>query len=167
MSGKVYHLLFLCTGNSARSIMAEALARKLGAARFRAFSAGSHPRTVHPLTLEVLKARGLGIEGLRSKSWNEFAALRAPRMDFVITVCDRAAGEVCPLWPGEPVTAHWSIPDPAAAEGAHDQRRGAFERAMRELEARIRLLVSLPLEQLDRVSVKRRIDEIGRGRPGD
>lgn len=161
------NVLFLCTGNSARSIMAEALLNRIGHGRFRAYSAGSHPRgEVHRLALAVLRARGLPTDGLRSKSWEEFARPGAPEMDFILTVCDRAAGEVCPAWPGMPITAHWGVEDPAAAEeGSEEQRLRVFERVMVELEARIRLLTALPADQLDRMSLKRKLDEIGRTRP--
>lgn len=138
------NVLFLCTGNSARSILAEALLNHHGAGLFQGFSAGSFPKgAVHPLALETLRAHGLPVDGLRSKSWNEFAAPEAPRMDFVITVCDNAANEVCPIWPGAPATAHWSIKDPAAAEGADDARRRAFEDAFSELDVRIGSFVAL------------------------
>jgi arsenate reductase len=133
------NVLFLCTGNSARSILAEALLNHRGAGRFRGFSAGSFPKgAVHPLALDVLRAHQLPVDGLRSKSWNEFAAPESPKMDFIFTVCDNAANEVCPVWPGAPVTAHWSIRDPAAVEGTEDQKREAFEQAFQDLDARIR-----------------------------
>jgi protein-tyrosine-phosphatase len=133
------NVLFLCTGNSARSILAEALLNHHGAGRFRGFSAGSFPKgAVHPLALDVLRAHELPVDGLRSKSWNEFAAPESPKMDFIFTVCDNAANEVCPVWPGAPVTAHWSIRDPAAVEGTEDEKRQAFEQAFQDLDARIR-----------------------------
>lgn len=160
---RVYNVLFLCTGNSARSILAEELLNHWGRGVFRGFSAGSFPKgEVHPLTLELLRSLGLPVAGLRSKSWSEFARADAPVMDFVFTVCDQAAGEVCPIWPGNPITAHWGIPDPAAVEGTDAQRRAAFRDAYRRLDARIKLFVSLPLEKLDRLAQKREADRIGR-----
>jgi len=163
MADRVYNVLFLCTGNSARSILAEALLSHLGKGRFGAYSAGSFPRgSVHPLTLDLLEWLRLPTTGLRSKSWNEFAGRDAPVMDFVFTVCDQAAGEICPVWPGNPITAHWGVPDPAAAEGTEDARRRAFRTACQQLEARIRLFVALPIDKLDRLALKRRADEIGR-----
>ena len=160
---RVYNVLFLCTGNSARSILAEALLNHWGKGRFRAFSAGSHPKgEVNPLSLEVLRAAGLPASGYRSKSWSEFASPGAPVMDFVFTVCDDAAGEVCPVWPGNPLTAHWGVPDPAAAAGPDPLRRKAFRDAFLALEARIKLFTSLRLEALERMAIKRRIEEIGR-----
>ncbi|HUN43512.1 MAG TPA: arsenate reductase ArsC [Acetobacteraceae bacterium] len=161
-----YNILFLCTGNSARSILAECLVNEAGHGSFQAFSAGSFPKgEVHPLTLALLKEQGLTTKGLRSKSWSEFAAPGAPVMDFVFTVCDQAAGEVCPVWPGHPVTAHWGIPDPAAADGSDADRMLAFREAFRMLEQRIKLFVALPLDSLDRMSLQRRVDAIGRLRP--
>jgi protein-tyrosine-phosphatase len=157
-----YNVLFLCTGNSARSIMAEALLNHGGRGRFQAFSAGSHPKgEVHPLALETLERAHVPVEGARSKSWDEFAGPGAPTMDFVFTVCGNAAQEACPRWPGGPMTAHWGVDDPAAAEGSPDERRRAFERAMHELEARIKLFTSLPLEDLDKVALQKRLAEIG------
>jgi arsenate reductase len=159
---KVYTVLFLCTGNSARSILAEALIGRLGKGRFRGFSAGSHPKgAVHPLTLELLQSLGYSTEGYRSKGWEEFARAGAPELDFVFTVCDDAAGEVCPVWPGSPVTAHWGVPDPAAAEGDDIARKRAFVSAYRMLEKRIVLFTSLRIEELDRLTLKRKVDEIG------
>ncbi|MFZ0887502.1 MAG: arsenate reductase ArsC [Candidatus Binataceae bacterium] len=160
---KTYNVLFLCTSNCARSIMAGVLMRYWGKGRFQAFSAGSHPRgEVHPLALATIRLLGLPTEGLRSKSWDEFAGPDAPQMDFVFAVCDQVAGEECPVWPGHPITAHWGIPDPAAIEGAPEERARAFWRALREIENRIRLFQSLPLKELDRMSIKQHLDEIGR-----
>lgn len=162
METKVYNVLFLCTGNSARSVIAEVLLDHWGRGRFRGFSAGSFPKgAVHQLTLQLLERLQLPTTGLRSKSWDEFADPGAPVMDFVLTVCDQAAGEVCPVWPGTPITAHWGVPDPAAVDGGEDERRQAFRAAARQLEARIKLLVSLPIDKLDRLSLKRRTDAIG------
>jgi arsenate reductase len=166
--GRPFNALFLCTGNSARSIMAEALLNHLGKDRFRAFSAGSHPRgNVHPLALETLRRNHLAVDGLRSKSWDEFAQPDAPQLHFVFTVCDRAAQEICPMWPGQPMTAHWGIEDPALAEGPLDQQQRAFSLAFRALDARVRLFTSLPLESLDALSLQRQLDSIGRIRSGD
>jgi arsenate reductase (thioredoxin) len=157
-----YNVLFLCTGNSARSILAEALLNHWGKGRFHAFSAGSFPKgAVHPIALEQLSAAKLPTAGLRSKSWSEFAAPGAPVMDFVFTVCDQAATEVCPVWPGQPMTAHWGVPDPAAVEGSEAALRRAFRDAYLTLEARIKLFTSLRVAALDRLSLKRRVDEIG------
>jgi len=152
--------LFLCTGNSARSIMAEALLNYQGKGRFRAFSAGSRPKgQVHPLALEILRRMHLPTATLRSKSWDEFATPGTPPIDFVVTVCDNTAKEVCPVWPGQPMTAHWSVADPAAAEGSDEARLTAFELAYRELDAHIKIFSSLQLDGLDRISVQRRLDE--------
>jgi len=160
---RIYNVLFLCTGNSARSIMAECILGRLGEGRFRAFSAGSHPKgAVHPLALALLRDAGHGVEGLRSKSWEEFAAADAPQMDFVFTVCDAAAGEVYPAWPGRPMTAHWGIADPAAAAGDETERRAAFAAAYWSLFNRISIFVNLPVASLDRLSLKHRLDAIGR-----
>ena len=157
------NVLFLCTGNSARSILGEALLRHWGKGRFNAFSAGSFPKgDVNPMALTLLRSLGLPIEGLRSKSWSEFSQPGAPVMDFVITVCDQAANEVCPIWPGQPITAHWGIPDPASVEGTEAERLAAFKDAYRRLDARIKLFVSLPLEKLDRLMLKREAEKIGR-----
>ena len=161
-SNRQFNVLFLCTGNSARSIMAEVLLNHIGRGGFRAFSAGSHPRgSVHPLALETLRRSHLVIEGLRSKSWDELAVPGAPPLDFVFTVCDRAAKEVCPLWPGQPMTAHWGIEDPAVVEGTIEQQQRAFNAAFRALDARLRLFVSLPLESLDRLALQRQLNSIG------
>jgi arsenate reductase len=160
---KVYSVLFLCTGNSARSILAEVLLNHLGKGQFKAHSAGSFPRgSVHPLALGLLDRLRLPTTGLRSKSWEEFVRLGAPVMNFVFTVCDQAAGEVCPVWPGNPITAHWGVPDPAAVEGTEDEQRRAFRDACHQLDARIRLFIALPIDKLDRMVLKRRADEIGR-----
>ena len=162
-SGKRFNVLFLCTGNSARSIMAESILRAVGAGRFNAYSAGSKPKgRVHPLALELLVSNRMPTEGFSSKAWDVFAEPGAPTLDFVITVCDNAAGEVCPVWPGQPITAHWSIPDPAAVEGSVETQRRAFSDAYHLLLTRIRLFTSLPLENLERLAIKQRIDEIGR-----
>lgn len=155
------NVLFLCTGNSARSILAECLANRLGEGRVRAWSAGSHPKgEVHPLTLEILGKYGHDTSGLRSKSWDEFAGPGAPRFDVIVTVCDQAAGEACPLWPGHPVQAHWSIEDPAATEGERWERRTAFERVYRELERRIKAFVRLPIGSLDRDALRLCIERL-------
>lgn len=156
-------MLFLCTGNSARSILAESLLNYWGRGNFLGFSAGSHPKgTVHPTALQLLRQMNFPTEGLRSKSWDEFAAPSAPPVDLVITVCDNAAGEVCPYWPGRPITAHWGIPDPASVEGSETDRWAAFREAFRSLEKRIKMLTSLPVESLDRKQLKERLDAIGR-----
>ena len=158
-----HNVLFLCTGNSARSILAEVLLNHWGRVRFRGYSAGSFPKGhVHPMSLALLRSLGLPTDGLRSKSWDEFATPSAPRMDFVLTVCDQAAGEVCPIWPGRPVTAHWGVPDPASAEGSEAERMAAFRDTHRRLEARIKLFVALPLDTLDPQGLKRKVEEIGR-----
>ena len=157
-----YNILFLCTGNSARSILAEALANHMSAGRLNAFSAGSQPAgQVQPLAIEILKRSGISTEGLRSKSWDEFSDNDAPVMDIVITVCGRAAGETCPVWPGHPITAHWGIDDPAAVEGSEDERRRAFELAMTAMQQRISLLLSLKPEALDALTLQNKIREIG------
>ena len=158
-----YNVLFLCTGNSARSIMAESLLREIGKGRFNSYSAGSQPKgQVHPKALELLKAQRRPTEGLSSKAWEVFAKPDAPPMDFVITVCDNAAGEVCPVWPGQPVIAHWGITDPAAVEGSEEAQRRAFSDACHMLLTRIRLFTSLPLATLDRLVLKRTVEDIGR-----
>ena len=157
-----YNVLFLCTGNTARSVMAEALLNYWGKDRFRAYSAGSHPKGhIHPLTVATLERSHLPVEGLRSKSWNEFSEPDAPHMDFVFTVCGNAASEECPHWPGQPMTAHWGVDDPAAAEGSEEQQARAFHRALRELDARIKLFVRLPLDGLDRMALHQKLREIG------
>ena len=156
-------VLFLCTGNSARSIMGEAMMNAMGAPRFRAFSAGSHPTgKVNPFAIELLQKNRLPTEGLRSKSWDEFARPGAPELDFIFTVCDSAAGEVCPIWPGRPISAHWGVADPAAVEGDDEARRKAFFHAYDQLQRRIQLFLSLPLAKLDRVALTQRLKEIGR-----
>jgi arsenate reductase len=161
---RVYNVLFLCTGNSARSILAESILRKDGAGRFRAFSAGSPPKgAVHPLALRVLESLEYPVDGMRSKSWTEFAAADAPVMDFVFTVCDNAAGEACPIWPGQPMTAHWGIEDPAAVEGSELAKQAAFMTAFRYLKNRIGAFINLPLAGIDRLSLGTRLREIGRG----
>ena len=162
MTGKTYNVLFLCTGNSARSIMAEALLEHWGKERFRGYSAGSFPKgAVHPIALDLLGKAHLDTSKLRSKSWDEFAKPGAPEMDFVFTVCDQAAREVCPAWPGNPVTAHWGVPDPAAVEGPEAEKIRAFRYAYQALETRIKLFTALRLEALDRLAIKRRVEELG------
>ena len=157
------NVLFLCTGNSARSILAEAYLNAAGKGRFRAYSAGSNPAgKVNPFALELLRKNRIDTAGLRSKGWDEFALHGAPRMDFVLTVCDNAAGEACPVWPGRPLTAHWGINDPASATGTDDDRRMAFVRAFSELTARINLLLALPFDKLDRLALRRKLDDIGK-----
>ena len=159
---RVYNVLFLCTGNSARSILGEAVLNHVGGGRFRAFSAGSTPKgQVHPLTLEALKAAGLSTEGLRSKAWDEFAVPGAPKMDFVFTVCDNAAGETCPVWPGQPMTAHWGIEDPAAVDGPDFKQRAAFDDALTFMRNRIAAFVNLPLDSIDRLSLSSKLKGIG------
>lgn len=159
----VINVLFLCTGNTARSILAESILRQHGAGRFAAHSAGSRPKgTVNPFAIKVLAAHGIATDGLRSKSWSEFAEPDAPRMDFVFTVCDNAAGEACPLWPGQPMTAHWGIEDPAAVEGTDIDKERAFETAYRFLRNRILAFTSLPIDSLSKLSLRQSLDEIGR-----
>ena len=168
MSERVFNVLFLCTGNSARSILAEAILNHAGKGRFRAFSAGSHPGgKVNPFALELLAKQGLAVAEPRSKSWDEFAIAGAPHLDFVFTVCDNAAGEVCPVWPGQPMTAHWGIEDPAAAEGSDEDKRRAFSKAFTEMNRRISLFTSLPLAKLDAMAIKRELDKIGRMNTGE
>ena len=162
MTERIYNVLFLCTGNSARSILAESTLNSVGKGRFRAFSAGSHPTgKVNPIAIKLLSDLHLPTEGLRSKDWNEFAVSGAPRMDFVITVCDNAAGEVCPLWPGQPMTAHWGVEDPAAVDGTEEEKRRAFSDAARILRRRIDLFVSLPLGSIDRMALGGKLQVIG------
>lgn len=158
-----YNVLFLCTGNSARSILSEALLNRNGRGQFRAYSAGSRPAgKVNPHAIELLQRLGFETAGLRSKSWDEFAQPGAPKLDFVFTVCDNAAAETCPYWPGQPITAHWGVPDPAAVEGSAEERRKAFEAAYVALDRRIGLFVSLPLRGLEQLTIKRKVEEIGR-----
>jgi len=158
------NVLFLCTGNSARSIIAEVVLNRLGHGRFKAYSAGSQPKgQVHPLALQVLRLAHYDASGLRSKSWEEFATPDAPKLDFVFTVCDNAAKEVCPIWPGQPMTAHWGIPDPAAVQGSDADKWSAFRGALRALENRIRLFSNLPLTSLDQMRLKAELDRIGKG----
>ena len=165
-ANKVYNVLFLCTGNSARSIMSECILNRLGQRRFRAFSAGSQPKgEIHPFALELLKNQNFPTADLRSKSWEEFAGADAPDIDFVFTVCDDAAQEVCPVWPGQPMTAHWGVPDPAAADGTEAERHLAFATAMRYLENRISIFVNLPMRSLDRLTLQKRLEEIGKAAP--
>lgn len=163
MTHNSYNVLFLCTGNSARSIMAEALLNRFGQGRFHAFSAGSMPTgQVNPLALEILKRQGLPTDNLRSKSWEEFSQPGAPELDFVFTVCDRAAAEVCPVWPGQPMTAHWGVPDPVAVEGSDVERLQAFRDTFRLLGNRIQIFVSLPFRSLDNIKLQKSLDAIGR-----
>jgi len=162
MTDRIYNVLFLCTGNSARSILAESILAKLGEGRFRAFSAGSQPKgTVHPLALKTLESLGYPTTGMRSKGWDEFAKVDAPVMDFVFTVCDNAAGETCPIWPGQPMTAHWGIEDPAAGMGGEIDKEAAFAAAFRYLRSRISVFTALPLKSLDTVALGARLREIG------
>ena len=166
MSERIYNVLFLCTGNSARSIIAEAVMNQVGNGRFRGYSAGSHPTgTVNAFALELLAKNRLPVDGLESKGWDRFAAADAPPLDFVFTVCDNAAGEVCPIWPGQPMTAHWGVPDPAAVAGSDDDKRRAFAETLRVLLARIRLFTSLPLAKLDALTLQSRLHDIGRAHP--
>jgi arsenate reductase len=163
VSNRPYNVLFLCTGNSARSILAESLVNHWGQGRFRGFSAGSFPKgRVHPLAIDLLERMGLPAEGFRSKSWDEFAAAGAPPLDFIFTVCDNAAGEICPVWPGKPMTAHWGIADPAAVEGSESDKAFAFRKALKELEARIKLFIALPISSLDRMKLQEALREIGK-----
>lgn len=162
MTDKTYHVLFLCTGNSARSIMAEALVTTMGKGRFKGYSAGSKPGgKVNPFAIEQVKKTGYPVEHLRSKSWDEFAVPDAPQMDFIITVCDNAAGEACPVWPGHPATAHWGFEDPAAVDGSDDEKRAAFEKIFRQIMARMDNFVSLPLHVLEKNAIQHEIRKIG------
>lgn len=166
MAHKPFNVLFLCTGNSARSIIAECVLNRLGVGRFHAFSAGSHPKgEVHPYALDLLRRQNYPTEELRSKSWNEFAGPGAVPLDFVFTVCDNAAGELCPVWPGQPMTAHWGLPDPASVRGNEAQQRLAFADALRMLTNRIGIFVNLPISSLDRLALQKRLTEIGRHLP--
>ena len=163
MSGQVFNVLFLCTHNSARSVMAECILNRLGQGKFRGHSAGSMPRgSIHPYALDLLRNQNYDVSGLRSKSWDEFAAPDAPGMGFVFTVCDDAANEVCPVWPGQPMTAHWGVPDPSSASGNEAERRFAFADSYRMLHHRISIFVSLPTTSLDRLGLQKRLDQIGR-----
>ena len=162
MSDKIYNVLFLCTGNSARSILGESILNEIGKGRFRAFSAGSHPAgQVNPLAIELLQRNHMSTEGLRSKSWDEFATPDSPHLDFVFTVCDNAAGEVCPIWPGQPMTAHWGVEDPAAGEGSTEAMQRAFSQVFMLLHRRISLFASLPIAKLEGMALKRELDQIG------
>jgi len=162
MSDRTYNILFLCTGNSARSVLAEVLMNRLSKGRFRAYSAGSHPAgEVNPFTLELLHSKGFATDGLRSKNWDEFTGPDAPTMDFVITVCDKAAGEICPVWPGQPMTAHWGFEDPAAAQGSDEARRKVFMRVFVEIARRIELMLALSIDKLDRLAIERQVRGIG------
>ena len=168
MTDRVFNVLFLCTGNSARSILAEVILNSVGKGRFRAFSAGSHPAgKVNPFTVELLQKQNCGVSDLRSKNWDEFAAPGAPKLDFVFTVCDNAAGEVCPIWPGQPMTAHWGIEDPAAVEGTDEQERKAFVQAYIRLDTRIGQFISLPISKIDKLSLQSKLREIGNLREKD
>lgn len=163
-----YNVLFLCTGNSARSIMAEAILNRAGQGKFRAYSAGSQPKgEVHPYALDLLRKLNYDVSGLRSKSWQEFANPHAPKLDFVFTVCDNAAKETCPVWPGQPMTAHWGVPDPAEATGTEAEVRLAFADALRMLTNRINIFVSLPLESLDQLTLQTKLDTIGKTKDAD
>jgi len=163
MENKIYNVLFLCTGNSARSIMAEKLMEHWGQGKFKAYSAGSHPTgKVNPFAIQLLQSRGLSTDGVRSKSWDEFAVEGAPHIDFIFTVCDNAAGEACPVWLGHPMTAHWGVEDPAAVEGTDEEKLQAFRRIASYLENRIKLFTSIPLEKLDNMRIKQELDAIGK-----
>jgi len=166
MTERTYNVLILCTGNSARSIMAEALINTMGQGRFRAYSAGSHPTgKVNPFAIEKAQSVKYPTENLRSKSWDEFATPDAPKMDFIITVCDNAAGEMCPVWPGQPISAHWGFEDPAAVEGSDDEKRRVFDQTFRHMMNRVRLFVNLPLKMLDQTAIKRELSNIGKAGP--
>jgi len=159
---KLHNILILCTGNSARSIIGEALFNTMGAGRIKAFSAGSHPTgRVNPFAIDVVRGLGYPVENLRSKSWDEFAVPGAPELDFVITVCDKAAGEVCPFWPGHPITAHWGYPDPAAVEGTDDEKHAAFAQTLRQMRRRVELFLSLPIDALDSLAIEKKVRKIG------
>lgn len=166
MSDQIFNVLFLCTGNSARSILAEAILNRVGSGRFKAFSAGSHPKgEVHPYALQLLKSLNHDTSFARSKDWSEFAAPGAPEMNFVFTVCDNAANESCPVWPGQPMTAHWGVPDPAEVEGTEAEKHLAFADTYRMMNNRISIFTSLPMNTLDKLALQRRLDEIGRNMP--
>ena len=168
MSARTMNVLFICTGNSARSILAESILNhpSIGQGRFRAFSAGSHPAgQVQPLALELLSQYHYPTEGLRSKNWNEFSGDGAPELDFVFTVCDKAAGEACPFWPGQPMTAHWGVEDPVAVQGSHEEQRRAYANAFMVLRNRLSMFAALPIDKLDRLALKKKLDEIGQARP--
>jgi arsenate reductase len=166
MTDRPYNVLFLCTGNSARSVLAESLLNHWGEGRFRGYSAGSFPKgQVHPLAIALLSQLGLPTQGLRSKSWDEFAAPGAPSIDFVFTVCDNAAGEVCPIWPGHPLTAHWGVEDPASLEGTEEEKWTAFRKALRELESRIKTFINLPVASLDTMTLQSLLEAIGQTLP--
>ena len=168
MSEKPFNVLFLCTGNSARSILAESLVTHWGRGKFVGFSAGSSPKgSVHPIAIELLKHMKLPSEGMRSKSWDEFANPGAPQLDFVFTVCDNAAGEMCPIWPGQPMTAHWGVEDPAGVEGSETEKWLAFRKAFKELESRIKIFTSLPIRSLDRVKLQQTLHDIGKTHAAD
>lgn len=163
MNDRIYNVLFLCTGNSARSILAESILNRHGNGRFRGFSAGSHPNgQVNPFALDLLERLDFPTEGLRSKSWNEFSRPKSPHFDFIITVCDNAAGETCPVWLGKPTTAHWGIPDPAAVQGTDIEKKAAFNQAFKLMDRRIKLFLSLPIASLDRLRIKQEMDAIGK-----
>jgi arsenate reductase len=163
VSDRVYNVLFLCTGNTARSVLAEGILRKDGAGRFNAYSAGSHPKgVINPFSLKVLEAYGYPNEGFRSKNWDEFTVAGAPVMDFVFTVCDSAAGEACPVWPGQPMTAHWGIPDPAAVEGTDIEKEAAFVTAFKQMRSRIEVFAALPMKSIDAMSLNAKLREIGK-----
>ncbi|HEY6510815.1 MAG TPA: arsenate reductase ArsC [Burkholderiaceae bacterium] len=163
MDSRPFNVLFICTGNSARSILAEGLLNALGRGRFKAFSAGSHPKgAVHPMALQELQALRVPTDGFRSKNWDEFAQPGAPKMDFVFTVCDQAAGEVCPVWPGQPMTAHWGMPDPAAVEGSDEVRQQAFRDTAITVKRRLELLMALPMQTLDAMAIQREVRQIGK-----
>lgn len=163
MTNEIYNVLFICTGNSARSIMAEAIMNKVGQGRFKAFSAGSNPAgKVNPSAIELLERNRFNTEGLRSKNWNEFAGKDAPQMDFVLTVCDKAAGEVCPIWPGQPMSAHWGVPDPVSVEGTDEQKRKAFSDVFMTLNRRIAIFLALPIDKIDQLTLKNELSRIGK-----
>lgn len=165
---KIYNVLFLCTGNSARSIMAECALNRWGIGKFQGYSAGSHPKgEAHPMTLKLLRQLNYSTEGVRSKDWNEFAEPGSPPLDFVFTVCDKAAGEMCPVWPGQPMTAHWGVEDPAEFDGPEDKTLQYFKSVYLQLESRIKIFTSLPFDSLNRMTLQRRLDQIGTAKPGE